>query len=108
MSIALLLAGAASLIGITPMPYGFDSRGICWSGFVQLTPITTCVLPDRLVKVSPRIFRKCSFHVAVKPADRTSDCCRSTRKGFLDDRIIAESLIEVGWRVRCFLTYIFW
>jgi len=33
-------------------------------------------------------------HLAVKPADRTSDCCRLTRYGFLDERIIAEALVE--------------
>jgi hypothetical protein len=31
------------------------------------------------------------IHLDVKPADRTSDCCRLTRYDFLDERIIADA-----------------
>jgi hypothetical protein len=34
------------------------------------------------------------FQVAVKPANRTGDCCRLTPYGFHNERKVAESLIE--------------
>jgi hypothetical protein len=50
--------------------------------------VTTCALPDQLFNALR------SFHVAVKPPFRTSDCCRLTRHGLLDERIVANTLIE--------------
>ena len=35
--------------------------------------------------------------LAEKPATRTSDCCRLTRCGFLDERIIDKALIDGGY-----------
>jgi hypothetical protein len=37
--------------------------------------------------------------VAVKPASRTRDCCRLTRNGFLDERIIANALSVAGFAI---------
>jgi len=38
----------------------------------------------------------------------SSSLCQLTRYGLLEEPIIAESLIEIWWRMRCFLTYRFW
>jgi hypothetical protein len=53
-----------------------------------------------LLKVNQQERQRCRpvfanpIHLDAKPAARTSDCCRFTRYGFLDERIIDDAFIE--------------